>query len=385
MNAAMRQLSVLGAGAVNLAPSRSDGTLARHGMIPQEINPARLALLFRKEFDLCNVQKGETVVLLSDLQSRTDYVQAAFAACAELGADAYEMRVNSAPSWVKVGVETIGACKGTVEALKAADLLVCLHIPLFTRWMKEVRAAGTRVLMIIDAPDDLAELMAPPGLREACLHAGARLERARTMRVTNDAGMDLRVRCGEYPVMVQYGFAEAPGRFDHWGAGHVHTFPDEGSAQGTVVFQPGDMVVLPYVRYVESEVRLEIRDGAIRAIEGGLDARLMRHFLEDGKRSPEDTDPFAVSHLGWGLNPQARWDAIGLYGAEQQRVNAAGRVWPGNFLFSTGPNTQGGGKRDTKGHYDVPMRDCTLLLDDEVVIERGRLVDPKMIVPRVER
>jgi 2,5-dihydroxypyridine 5,6-dioxygenase len=60
-------------------------------------------------------------------------------------------------------------------------------------------------------------------------------------------------------------------------------------------------------------------------------------------------------------------------------------VWPGNFLFSTGPNTQGGGTRDTKGHYDVPMRDCTVLLDHEVIIERGHLVDPKMIVPRVER
>src|SRR5215470_4409149 len=253
-------------------------------VIPQEINPARLALLFRKEFELCNVQKGETVVLLSDLQSRADYVQAAFAACAELGADAYEMRVNSSPSWVKVGVETIGACKGTLEALKAADFLVCLHIPLFTRWMKDVRAAGTRVLMIIDAPDDLAELMAPPGLREACLHAGARLHRARTMRVTNAAGMDLSVRCGEYPVMVQYGFAESPGRFDHWGAGHVHTFPDEGSAQGTVVIDRGDLVILPYNRYVQDEIRLTIRDGFIRAIEGGLDAKLMSDWL-DGNRA----------------------------------------------------------------------------------------------------
>ena len=54
-------------------------------MIPQEINPARLALLFRKEFELCNVQKGETVVLLSDLQSRPDYVQAAFAAWQRTG------------------------------------------------------------------------------------------------------------------------------------------------------------------------------------------------------------------------------------------------------------------------------------------------------------
>ena len=37
-------------------------------------------------------------------------------------------------------------------------------------------------------------------------------------------------------------------------------------------------------------------------------------------------------------------------------------------LFSTGPNSQGGGKRTTKGHYDVPMRDCTVALDNDVII-----------------
>ena len=50
------------------------------------------------------------------------------------------------------GVETVGRCKGTLEAIKSADMLVCLHIPLFTRWLKEARDAGTRVLMVIDAP-----------------------------------------------------------------------------------------------------------------------------------------------------------------------------------------------------------------------------------------
>ena len=37
----------------------------------------------------------------------------------------------------------------------------------------------------------------------------------------------LTVKLGEYPTMIQYGYAESPGRFDHWGAGHVHTFPNE--------------------------------------------------------------------------------------------------------------------------------------------------------------
>ena len=30
----------------------------------ETLNHAKLAMLFRKEFELCNVQKGETIVLL---------------------------------------------------------------------------------------------------------------------------------------------------------------------------------------------------------------------------------------------------------------------------------------------------------------------------------
>ena len=224
----------------------------------QTMNPAKMANLFRKEFELCNVKKGETIALLTDLSTQREFVQASFAAAEALGADVYEMCVNAVPGWTKVGVPTIGACKGTLEALKACDMLVCLHVPLFTKWLKDVRDTGTRVLMVIDHPDDLEETMAPPGLKDAVVHAGKRLEEAKTMRMFNDAGMDFTVELGEYPTMIQYGFADEPGRFDHWGGGHVHTFPNEGTANGTVVISPGDFVVLPYNRYVTDEIRIEV-------------------------------------------------------------------------------------------------------------------------------
>jgi 2,5-dihydroxypyridine 5,6-dioxygenase len=136
---------------------------------------------------------------------------------------------------------------------------------------------------------------------------------------------------------------------------------------------------------VVDPVKLEIRAGQVVRIDGGLDAKLMRDWLEDGRKDAADRDPFAVSHLGWGLNPQALWYGIALNGDEPERHRAAARTFPGNFLFSTGPNTQGGGKRDTKGHYDVPMRDCTVALDGTVIIEGGRIVDPAMRVARVAR
>lgn len=351
----------------------------------QELNPAKLMSLFRKQFELCRVEPGQTVAIVSDLGTRREYIEAAFAAAQDIGFDIYEMCVNAIPGWTSVGVATIGKCKGTLEALMAVDMVLIFHVPLFSKWLRDVQAKGVRVQMIIDAPDDLYQLQSPPGLKEAVLHAQALYQKTREVRVTSRAGTDLRYLCGEYPVMSQYGMADEPGRFDHWGVGLLHTFPNEGSAQGRVVIAPGDIVILPYCRYVQDAIALEIRDGHIVSIEGGLDAALMREWLGEGKVSETDTDPYALSHLGWGLNPQCRWDSLALHGDAPERSRAAARSFPGNFLFSTGPNTQGGGKRTTRGHYDVPMRGCTIALDGNVVVKDGRVVDPKMIVQRVPR
>ena len=78
-------------------------------------------------------------------------------------------------------------------------MLVCLHIPLFTRWLKEARDAGTRALMIIDGPDELEEVDGATGLEGGRDYAGDRLRRAKTMRITRPGGTDLTVSLGEYP------------------------------------------------------------------------------------------------------------------------------------------------------------------------------------------
>lgn len=351
----------------------------------QEINPAKLPGLFLKQFTMSKVKAGETMVLLSDMSTRPEYVQAAFAAAEILEANIYELRVNMVPSWTKVGIDTIGLTKAVKEALIAADIVVALHIPLFTDWLREVMSTGTRFLMIIDSPDDLETLLAPKGLKEAVMYAHNLLQKTKKVQILSDAGTDLIYECGEYPVMSQWGFSDEPAHFDHWGVGHTHTFPNEGSANGTVVLNSGDIVVLPFCRYIQDQVKLEIRDGFIRNIEGELDAKLMKDWLEDNKIAEDDIDPYAVSHLGWGMNPQARWYNIALNGDDPERAHASARVFPGNFLFSTGPNTQGGGQRNTKGHYDVPMQDCTIILDNNMIIERGRIVEEAMIVERETR
>ena len=104
----------------------------------QEVNPAKLGMLFRKQFELCKCKAGDTIAIVSDLGTRREYIQAAFAAADELGIDIYEMCVNAIPGWTKVGVPTIGKCKGTLEALLACDMVLIFHVPLFSKWLREV-------------------------------------------------------------------------------------------------------------------------------------------------------------------------------------------------------------------------------------------------------
>jgi len=47
------------------------------------------------------------------------------------------------------------------------------------------------------------------------------------------------------------------------------------------------------------------------------------------------------------------------------------RAFEGNFLFSTGPNTEVGGTRKPPCHLDNPLRHCDIYLDDQAVVAGG--------------
>jgi 2,5-dihydroxypyridine 5,6-dioxygenase len=113
---------------------------------------------------------------------------------------------------------------------------------------------------------------------------------------------------------------------------------------------------------------LRIASDYITAIEGdGLDAELMRSYIAAwGER-----DAYAVSHIGWGMNPAARWEALAFYDKEDTNGTEL-RAFAGNFLYSTGANEIAG--RHALGHFDLPMRNCTVALDGETIVEAGRLL-----------
>jgi 2,5-dihydroxypyridine 5,6-dioxygenase len=85
-----------------------------------------------------------------------------------------------------------------------------------------------------------------------------------------------------------------------------------------------------------------------------------------------DPTAYAVSHVGWGMNPSARYEALTMY--DQRDFNGTElRAFAGNFLFSTGANEFAG--RYTEGHFDIPVRGCDITLDGTLVVKAGVLQD----------
>jgi 2,5-dihydroxypyridine 5,6-dioxygenase len=97
-----------------------------------------------------------------------------------------------------------------------------------------------------------------------------------------------------------------------------------------------------------------------------MDAELMRRYFD----ASGDREAFGVSQVGWSLSDRARHEARALYDRENFNGTEL-RALAGNFLCSTGANEFAA--RDTEGHFDLPLRGCSLRQDDAVVAREGRL------------
>jgi 2,5-dihydroxypyridine 5,6-dioxygenase len=128
-------------------------------------------------------------------------------------------------------------------------------------------------------------------------------------------------------------------------------------------------VNLTFKRYLEAPVRLRLEADYVTAIDGdGVDAEMMRGYLEAWR----DREAYAVSHVGFGMNPAARYEALAMY--DRRDTNGTElRAVAGNFLFSTGANEFAG--RHTAGHFDLPVMRTTIEIDGALVIRDGILQD----------
>jgi 2,5-dihydroxypyridine 5,6-dioxygenase len=334
---------------------------------------ASLVDLCVAELELCGVREGESLAVLSQGDERLDYANAFLVAAARLGATSFHVRLGDVSSGVSgetgawaVGSTPLTGNRAAIEALKLADIVIDTIFLLFSKEQLEIQASGTRILLCMEPVDNLARMFPTRDLRRR-VEAGEELLGAATeLRFTNDAGTDVTYKLGSYPVLTQYGFSDTPGRWDHWPSGFVATSGADDGVDGRVVIAPGD-ILLPFKDYVRDAIELTIEHGRIVDIRGGVDAALLRDYMEGFA----DERAYGLSHIGWGMMKEARWSGLAT---DRRSIQMEVRSFYGNVLFSTGPNAELGGSNDTPCHLDVPMRRCSLFLDDEPVLIDGDIV-----------
>ncbi|MEZ5378045.1 MAG: hypothetical protein R2733_16170 [Acidimicrobiales bacterium] len=341
---------------------------------------------FGQQFEACGLRSDETTILLSETRSRPELVETARLALERAGTSTMQIVMPTPANPGPVPIRSTGASvaiaghRSAIAAMADADFVVdctvegLLHAP----ELGQILSGGTRILMISNEhPENYERLPLDPALAPKVATGKAILEAATTMHVTSAAGTDLTVALDGAFRAGSSGYTTEPGDIAHWPGGLVLAFPAAGSVNGTVVLAPGD-INLTFREYVRSPIRLSIVDDYIDDIspvdpDAPFDAELFASYLGSfGER-----DAYATSHVGWGMNPAARWDTLSMFDRSQINGTEA-RAFAGNFLYSTGANEVAG--RFCRGHFDLPMRSCTVVLDGpegrHTVVDTGRLQPP---------
>lgn len=340
------------------------------------VSDVELTKMFEHVLALSRVDETQSVAVLTSDVSNPRLATAAMNAAQRLNANVYKVELPAKNNeraigndlTAYVGVSPLTGNKAAMKALAAADLIVDTMLLLHSPEQDEILRSGTRMLLVTEPPEILARMMPSEDDKKRVLAAAEVLKNSKQFSVTSKAGTTVTFDVGSYPLLIEYGFSEEPGRWDHWPSGFLATWPNEKSASGRIVINTGD-IILPFKKYVQTPITLEIDGGYVRNIEGAFDAEFLRSYM----KSFRDPEVYAISHIGWGLQPKAEWTALGLYD-KHETLGMDARSFYGNFLFSTGPNTEAGGSRNTPCHMDIPIRDCSVYLDGKPMVIDGDVI-----------
>ncbi len=330
---------------------------------------------FERTLSLSAIGPDLPVAILSETQSRRLNVELTELALLRLGARPFHLQAITPAQTLSLPIRSTGASTalnahpGMLAALMSVPVIIDLTVEglMHAPELGDILKSGARVVTISNEhPEALERLVPDPSLQPKVQRATKLCRQATSMQVSSKAGTDLHVSMTGATTVGIWGYTEKPGTLAHWPGGLVVSFPSKGSVNGKLVLDAGD-INLTFKRYLATPVSLRIEEDYIVSIDGmGTDAELMRRYLEGFG----EQDAYAVSHVGFGLNEAARYEALTFY--DQRDTNGTElRAFAGNFLFSTGANEFAG--RFTKGHFDLPVCGCTITLDGVEVVRTGRV------------
>jgi 2,5-dihydroxypyridine 5,6-dioxygenase len=317
-------------------PPKSAAVPSHEGLATVE-----LAELFYEHLKLCAVQEGERVVVHTDSFTMPHFGPAFVSAAQRLGADVFQI------------VHPRGTERSVGDVWNRADMVIDLAtgVRAYSEVLKDALLAGTRVLRVAESEQVMRRLFPTSELR-ARVQAGQRImQEGKVMRITSPGGTDLTFYKEGRDALGIYSCADEPGHWDIWPAGMVCCAPHEDRGEGVLVLSPGDMMLV-FGKYVRETVRIEIADGRIQSIEGGLEATLLKEWFARWR----DPNVYRIAHIGWGCERRADWLK---WGQDNESYYANMQI---AFGANVGAFTQG--QTRARGHFDFPCLNNSYWVDD---------------------
>lgn len=237
-----------------------------------------------------------------------------------------------------------------------------------TRAVRTALSDGARIATM---PGMTAEMFQGGGMsadfslvKQRIARLPSRLRRRRIVNVRSEAGTELtfEVAWREWN-FDDNGICNRPKMLMNLPAGKVFIMPREGTMNGRLVLNGSWEGTL-----IEEPVTLEIEQGVIASITGGEMASRIRKGFQDAVEPlrPKDQDGAStIAEFGFGMNPAAT-----LTGSVLEDEKCLGTCY---FMF--GDNTAGGGTNRVGFTLSGVMRDPSVWLDGEPLLEQGVFVE----------
>lgn len=308
-----------------------------------------------------NCRPGDRVLIALDTGVEHT-VREVLSRAAEAQGVSYEVLTSSpAPGPNSEPDPTVAAALGQYQLVLLANSVPISH----TEAVRKAVEKGSRFVMMDGLDLDMLSAGAASADYEEVHRRGVILERlwnqSKHVRVTSEFGTELEADItGRESWRFDGTVFEAPWFLITGTAfpdGEVGIAPLEGSAQGVIVWDAS----VHSLGLLREPVRLTIKDGWIRRIEGGEQAKQFEVYLE----SLDDPKSYYVpAEIAIGINEAAR-----VRGTMREDKKVLGGVH-----IACGTNVDLGGSITAKIHIDGLIRHPSLWMDGKQIIDRGRIL-----------
>lgn len=300
------------------------------------------------------VQPGEEVLLITE-EAKIRIAESIAAAVYEVGAEPIIVVMNPRTQDSEEPPKAIAA------AMKASDAFISVvgKSITHTHAVKDAIANGSRGVVLTQFQEDM---MIHGGIecdfekaKIECKAMAQALAGSNEIILTTKGGTNLKYSAKGRRGNNLYCMVEK-GEFSTVPTVEANVSPVENTANGIIVADGS----IPYIGIgvLEQPVKVEVKDGFIVSIEGGRQAEMLKQDLA----AKNDPNVYNIAEMGVGLNPNCHFMGFML---EDEGVYGSAHIGIGTSITL-------GGIVKAACHYDLIMKDATIVADGKTLMKDGK-------------